>query len=302
MSTPSFSPLRALAFLLGAQVFLAVLDASSKWLAADMGIPLIAAVRHGTQVVLMLAVLGPRLRGRLWRTRRPFEQVARGLVLGAFSLTFVSSLRYLPQAEATAIIFVGPLVVMLLAGPLLGESVGRVRWVGAVAGFLGMLVVVRPGGTLAPLGIAFGVLAIACNVAFQLLTRRLAVADEAMTTLFISALSAALLSAVLLPWQDAWGGWPDALGSGQVATLLALGVLGALGQWLLLRAFFWAGASFLAPLSYLQLWWSGLTGWWFFGQVPDGLSAAGMVLIAASGIGVMGWEARAARRGRDERR
>jgi drug/metabolite transporter (DMT)-like permease len=296
LDPPPSSPLRALAFLLSAQVFLALLDAASKWLAADMGIPLIAAVRHGTQVLLMLALLGPRLRGRLWRTRRPVEQIVRGLVLGAFSLTFVSSLRYLPQAEATAIIFVGPLVVMLLAGPLLGEHVGGARWLGALAGFVGMLVVVRPGGALAPLGVTFGVLAIVCNVAFQLLTRRLAVADDALTTLFISAVSAAMLSTLLLPWQAAWGGWPAALDTGQVATLLALGGLGALGQWLLLRAYFWAGASFLAPLSYLQLAWSGLTGWFFFAQAPDAVSAFGMGLIAISGIGVMAWEARAARR------
>lgn len=284
---PNFNPLRALLLLLCAQMFFALLDASGKYLAADMGIPLIALVRHGGQVVLMLLLFGPRL--RLWRLRsaHPTLQLLRGLVLSAFTLFFFTALKYLPQAEATAITFVAPLIVMLLAGPLLGEKVSRVRWIGAALGFVGMLVVVRPGTALAMAGVLFALLTVGCNVAFQLLTRKLAAADDSTTTLFVSALIATLMSALMLPLQDTWGGWPVRLDQTQLVLMASLGVLGIIGQWCFIRAYVWSSASFIAPLVYLQLSWSTLSGWWFFGQVPDALSACGMLLIGGSGVAVM---------------
>jgi len=292
----SSDPLRALLLLLCAQVFFALLDASGKYLAADMGIPLIALIRHGGQVLLMLALLGPRLRLRLLRTAHPALQLLRGLVLSAFTLFFFTALKYLPQAEATAITFIAPLIVMLLAGPLLGEQVSRVRWIGATLGFVGMLVVVRPGTALALVGVVFALLTVACNVAFQLLTRKLAANDDSTTTLFVSALIATFVSALMLPLQDTWGGWPTRLDQTQLLLMAALGVLGIIGQWCFIRAYVWSSASFIAPLVYLQLSWSTLSGWWFFDQVPDALSGFGMLLIGGSGVAVMWVETHARRR------
>lgn len=295
---PAFRPLLAFALLMAAQLLFTLLDATGKGLSEDMGIPLIALARHGGQVVLMLLVLGPRLGRSLFRTRHPWLQLGRGLTLAGFTLFFFSALFRLPQAEATAINFIAPFVVMLLAGRVLGETVTRARWVGATAGFLGMLAIVRPGTALDPLGIVFALLTVVCNVAFQLLTRRLATADSVFTTMFLSALLGIGVSFCVLPWQGAWGGWPQDLDAMQVALLLSMGVTGGVSQWCLIRAYYWSTASFVAPLVFLQMLWATASGWCFFGQLPDAISLLGMLVIALSGAATMLVEAH----GRERRR
>ncbi|MGD9600778.1 MAG: DMT family transporter [Gammaproteobacteria bacterium] len=278
-----FDPWRACGFLLCAQLFFTLLDAGGKALADDMGIPLLALVRHAGQVLVMAVLLGPRMGRDLWQTGHWPLQVARGIVLGAFTLCFFSALRHLPQAEATAINFIAPFIVMLLAGPLLGEQVGAGAWIGATVGFAGMLLIVRPGHALEPLGVTFALLTVVCNVAFQLLTRRLASLERAVPTIFVSALVGVILSAAMLPWQDRWGGWPGALTPGEIGLLCVLGSIGAVSQWLFIRAYYWSSASFIAPLVYLQMAWAVGSGWMFFGQFPDGVTLAGMGIILAGG-------------------
>ena len=290
MSPPSvarFDPLRALALLIGAQTLFALLDATGKRLSHDMGIPLIALARHAGQAILMLLVLGPRMGAELVITRHLRLQVWRGLTMAGFTLFFFTALFRLPQAEATAINFVTPFIVMLLAGRLLGEQVGRVRWLGAGVGFLGMLLIVRPGSQLDHIGVVFALLTVVCNVGFQLLTRRLAQLDNAFTTMFISAAISVVISAVLLPLQSWWGGWPTDISATQWLMLAALGLLGAISQWCLIRAYVWSSASFIAPLLFMQLIWSTTTGYLFFEQLPDQYALLGMLVILASGVGTM---------------
>lgn len=289
MSASHFHPLRAFGFLCAAQIQFALLDAAAKSLSADMGIPLIAAVRHGGQVLLMALVLGPRLGLRLVATQRASLQLYRGLVLGGFTLFFFSALHRLPQAEATAINFIAPFLVMLLAGRWLGERVFRAQWLGALAGFAGVLVLVRPGTALDPLGVAFVLATVACNVVFQILTRKLALTDGVFATMFISALLGMLSAMALLPFQDVLGGWPQHVTGQQLGLFTALAVFGALSQWCLLRAYVESDASFIAPLLFVQLVWSTAAGWAFFDQLPDAVSFAGIVLILVSGVATMLW-------------
>ncbi len=287
---------RAFAFLMAAHVCFVLLDATGKWLARDMGIPLISFVRHFGHALLMLVVLAPTMGLALFRTTRWRDQIVRGLLLTGFTLSFFTALRLLPQAEATAINFITPFFVMLMAGPLLGEHVSWRRWAGAAGGFAGMLLIVRPGSDLAPWGVAFVLVTVACNIGFQLLTRSLAASDDSRTTIFLTSLVGTVVSAAVLPLQDVWGGWPTALRAIDWLLLASLGVLGVVSQWCLIRAYVWSSASFIAPLVFLQIVWATLSGWTFFGQLPDTMAAAGMVLIAASGIGAMISEARARRR------
>ncbi len=282
-SHPGFHPLRALALLCGAQVLFAILDATGKTLTNDMGIPLIALVRHAGQAVLMLLVLGPRMGRGLIKTAHPWLQWWRGLAISGFTLFFFTALFRLPQAEATAINFIAPFIVMLLAGYMLNETITRVRWIGAGVGFLGMLLLVRPGSALDPIGIVFVLLTIGCNVAFQLLTRRLAHVDNSFATMFISAVIGMLVSAAMLPLQDLWGGWPTSLAPRQLLMLVSLGVVGAISQWCLIRAYVWSSASFIAPLLFLQLVWSTTMGYLAFGQLPDNVSLLGIAIILFSG-------------------
>ena len=289
-----FHPLRALALLVGAQSLFALLDAIGKTLSHDMGVPLIALVRHAGQALLMVVVLGPRMGRTLFITRHVGLQVWRGLAMAGFTLFFFTALLRLPQAEATAINFIAPFIVMLLAGRVLAEKVARVRWVGAGVGFLGMLVLVRPNSHLDQTGVVFALLTVVCNVAFQLLTRRLAHLDNSFTTMFISAAISVVIALALLPMQNFWGGWPAALSSQQILMLVSLGGLGAISQWCLIRAYVWSSASFIAPLLFMQLMWSTATGYLFFGQLPDGYSLIGILVIVISGAATMFFAARSA--------
>ena len=127
---------------------------------------------------------------------------------------------------------------MLLAGPLLGERVTWHRWAGAAGGFLGMLLILRPGSGLAPFGIAMALVTVACNIGFQLLTRKLATSEASTTTVFLTALIGAAVSAAALPWQADWGGWPQALTALQWLLFGGLAVFGAASQWFLIRAYY----------------------------------------------------------------
>lgn len=287
---------RAFAFLMAAHIAFVLLDATGKSLATDMGVPLVSLIRHAGHAVLMLAVLGPTMGLALVRTGHPWLQFFRGLLLVGFTLSFFTALRELPQAEATAITFVTPFFVMLLAGPLLGESVTWRRWLGAAGGFVGMILVIRPGANLPMIGVAFALVTVACNIGFQLLTRRLAITENSMTTVFLTSLVGIAVSSALLPLQEAWGGWPTTLEARHWALFAALGLFGVVSQWCLIRAYYWSSASFVAPLVFVQIVWATLSGAAFFGQWPDAVSLAGMAFICASGIGAMLADARAARR------
>ncbi len=276
-------PLRALAYLTAAQICFVLLDATGKRLAGEIGIPLVSLVRHAGHALLMFVVLAPTLGAALWRTARPGTQLLRGIALAGFTLFFFTALGRLPQADATAINFIAPFAVMLLAGPLLGERVGWPRWAGAALGFAGMLLVVRPGANLDPIGIVFVLLTVLCNVAFQLLTRALAIRENSLATIFLSSLVGIAMSAAVLPLQDRWGGWPDSLDATQLALLASLGLTGVVSQWFWIRAYYWSSASFIAPLVFLQIFWATLAGWAFFGQLPGAWSFAGMAVIGASG-------------------
>lgn len=289
---------RAFAFLMGAHVLFVLLDATGKALAADMGVPLISLVRHAGHALLMLVALGPSMGMLLVRTAHPVLQLVRGLLLSGFTLFFFTALHHLPQAEATAINFITPFFVMLLAGPLLRETVTWRRWAGAAGGFVGMLLIVRPGAGLAAVGVAFALLTVLCNIGFQMLTRRLAVTENSMATVFLTALVGTAVSVATLPLQQVWGGWPSELTPRHWGLFASLAVTGAVSQWFLIRAYYWSSASFIAPLVFLQIVWATLSGALFFGQWPQALTAAGMIVICASGVGSMISETRAARRGR----
>ena len=280
-------PLRALAYLTAAQICFVLLDATGKRLAGEIGIPLVSLVRHAGHALLMFVFFAPTLGAALWRTKRAGTQLLRGLSLAGFTLFFFTALGRLPQADATAINFIAPFAVMLLAGPLLGERVGWPRWMGAALGFVGMLLVVRPDANLDPIGVVFVLLTVVCNVAFQLLTRSLAITENSLATIFLSSLVGVTVSASVLPLQSSWGGWPESLDAQQIALLASLGVTGIVSQWFWIRAYYWAGASLIAPLVFLQIFWATAAGWGFFGQLPSALSFAGMALIGVAGATAM---------------
>lgn len=288
---PRRALLTALAHFLGAQFLFVLVDATSKYLVRDFPVPAVVWARYFFFLLFMAAYVALARDRRLLATRRPGLQLARGAVLTLFSIFLVAALKYLPQAEATAISFVAPLLILVLAGPLLGERVGWARWTAAGAGFAGMLIIVRPGSGLATIGVAFALATLVCNASLQLTSRKLALSEHPITTVLISSLVGTVAATALLPfglpdrWPDLW----------QATLFLSFGVTGSLSHLLLMRAYRLAPVSFIAPFIYLHVVQATVAGLVFFGQFPDATTLAGIAVILASGVAIAAYEQRRGR-------
>jgi drug/metabolite transporter (DMT)-like permease len=269
----------ALLFVTGLLLF-ACMDTTTKYLSAHYEVPLIVAIRYIVNCLLMIVLLAPTHGRQLVETQRTGLVLVRAGCLAAASLLVGLALQRMPVAETTAINFIAPMLVVLIAGPLLGERVGAWGWAAAGAGFAGVLLVARPGSGLETIGIVFALGAVGANAAYQLLSRVLAGSERTIALLFYTALVGSICFGLALPWF--WEG--RAPGLGELLLFLSLGVYGGVGHFLFTAAYRHAPASMLAPMNYLQLLWAGLLGWLVFGHVPDRLSTLGMCVIAASGL------------------
>jgi drug/metabolite transporter (DMT)-like permease len=272
------SPLVGVALLVAAVGLFACMDVTTKYLATAYNVPLVVALRYIVNVALMLVLLAPREGRQLIETRRTALVLVRAGCLALASLFVGLALRRMPVAETTSIVFLAPMLVVI-AAPVLGERVSRTGWVAAILGFAGVLLIVRPGGGLAPAGIAFALAGVAATVGYLMLSRVLAASERTVTLLFYTALVGAVAFGLLLPWS--WHG-PAPTGA-QAALFVGIGAMGGLGHYLFTAAFRHAPASVLAPIGYVQLFWAGLLGWLVFGHVPDGPSILGMAVVVGCG-------------------
>ncbi len=279
---------QGIALLLAALLLFACLDATAKHLSHTYPIPFLVWARYTLHCLLMLIFLAPSMRWRLVATRKPVSQVVRGLMLVGTTGFAMASFRVMPLAETTSVVFVTPLAVSLLAGPVLGERVGPLRWTAVIAGFAGMLLIARPGSHVSATGIAFALAAAACYTVYQLQTRLLSPSEHTLTLLFYTALVGTVTMTVALPWY--WGGPLPTLADGLL--IATLGLYGGTGHYLLTRAFRLTAASTLSPFLYTQLIWATLLGWAVFGDLPDGTTALGMAVIAAGGLAIVLADAR----------
>jgi len=276
-------PLSAVLLIVCASACFTTVDVSVKQLSQRYPVPLIVWARWGMQALIVLAVVGPRMRGELLRTTRLRLHLVRSVLLIASSLCFFSALRYLPLAEATALNYTAPILVTLMAGWFLNERLTRPRWAFVVAGFVGMLLIVRPGGEmLAPAALL--VLGGATLYAlFQIITRTLA-GEHLMVLLAYPSLVGTLLLSLGIPFVHSDGWYPTS----DLAAFIGIGIVGSVGHLLFIQAFQRASASAIAPFTYTQLLWSTLAGWLVFGTFPDGWTLAGILVIAGSGV-VLTW-------------
>lgn len=297
MSSPSLidapsHPLRGIALLMAAMLLFASLDATAKHLARTFPVPMLVWARYTFHFLLMVVFLAPSMRSRLIHTRRPWMQIVRALLLVATTGAGVAALKLMPLAETTAIAFASPLIVTVLAVPLLRERVTPSRYAAVAAGFTGVLLIARPGGALSAAGIALALAAAVSYSLYQILTRHIAAFESAVTMVFYTALVGAVVMTIALPWY-----WSGPLPSpGQALLIGSLGIYGGTGHFLLTRAFRFAPASTLSPFLYVQLVWASALGLAVFGQLPDRWALAGMLVIAASGL----WIALDQRAGRAE--
>ena len=277
---PGAHPLRrALPLFVVAGFCLSSLDATAKWLVRDHALLLIVWARYAGQMLVVTPFVWHQAGPGFWRTTRPGAQLLRSSFLLAATLCFFGGLKWLPLAEGSAITFLAPIVVVLLAGPVLGERPTRARWTAAIAGFLGVLLLVRPGSAVFHPAALLLLGAAVTNGLYQLYTRKLA-AEDPRTLLFYSALVGTVALTLPLPWIADL----SALAPRDLGLLVLLGLLAGLGHWSMINAYQHAPASLLTPFTYLQMLWATMYGYIVFGQLPDGVSFVGMAVIVASGI------------------
>lgn len=285
MSYANPRPLLGIVLLVLSTWSLSSLDASGKWIMAA-GLPLLVMcwARYAIHIVLVAGVMIP-LRGiSVLKAKRPVDQILRGVIMLFATLSFFSALRYLPQAEATAINFLAPLLVLALAPMLLKEPPKLSRWLAAIVGFIGVLLIIRPSAGLHPLGVLFGLITAVLFATQFIITRRLAV-EDAITTLIWSGMVGTVFTTLLMPFilPEVWS-LLRSFDSKHWLILSATGVFGALGHLLQIQAYQQAPASVLAPFVYLQIISAAALGWLIWGQFPDALSWLGIGIVCGSGI------------------
>lgn len=255
------------------------LDASAKWMNRSIHPLETAAIRYIGSFLITLVFLNPRSHPGVHRTRHLGLQCARALCLVLATLCSFTALRYLSLTLLTSITFTSPLIVALIAGPLLGERIGPRRLVAVFVGFAGVLVVTRPfGGALHPAALLGLVNAGSCAI-YYILTRRLAAHDQPETTMFYTGLVGSIACLPLVPFVWTTPATPLAW-----VVAVALGGFGALSHWLLILAHKRAAASVLAPFFYAQLIGSAALGWLIFGEHPDRWTVVGGLIVISSGL------------------
>ena len=273
--------IKAIGLMIAAVSLFSCLDTTAKYLYSVVQLPLsqIVWMRFAGQFAAMIIVLGAVSLPRLLQTRKLGYQVLRSLLLLGATLFNFQALRFLQLDQAATIMFLVPLTVALLAGPLLGEWVGWRRLAAIFVGFLGILVVMRPGyGGFHP-AMAYSLAAMLSVSLFGLATRYLASYDRAENTLFYSMFAGIVLVGPLAFMEWTWprDGFAWLL-------MLSLGLWAGLGHYLFILAHRWAPASSIAPFIYVQLVVVSVLGFAIFGDLPDLWTLAGSAIIVASGI------------------
>jgi drug/metabolite transporter (DMT)-like permease len=268
--------------MVGAVACFACLDASAKYLNGRMDTLEVVWARYTGAFLLALMVSNPVTRPGVMSTQRPLLQVGRSTLLLVSTILNVFALRYLQLDEALSIIFSTPFLVAALSGPMLGERMGWRRWLAVGVGFVGVLIVTRPGfGGLHPAAL-LSLASAFCYAVYVISTRALARTDSNETTLFYGNVVGAAAMLPVLPFV-----WTTPQSILIVVLMVGLGLFGSLGHYLLIAAHRLAPASLLAPFIYTQLVWVILFGYLVFAHTPTAWTLAGSAIVIASGLYVL---------------
>ena len=263
--------------MMGMVLLFAMLETIAKSLSQTYPVPLIVWFRYVTHFFLMLLLLGPRYGSRLIRTNNPKAQIIRALLLMGSTLLYFTALSGLPLATAKSISFISPLLVTIFALWFLKEHVSLGRWIAVVVGLLGVLLVISPSGKF---NWYFGLplMAAVCYSLYQIMTRRFSATEHPVTTLFYTGFVGSIVISLIVPifWV-----------APQIRDLplfLFLGFAGAFGHFMLIKAMELEDASFLSPLTYVQLVWVTLLGYFTFDHLPTNVGFVGMAIIVGAGL------------------
>jgi len=269
---------KAIFYNLLAWVILPVMDGLAKYLSVDLPVLQIVWARYFFTVVITLSFIIIFFRKQLVWTSKPKLQLFRGLILLCANMLFFYAISIISLTKALTLAFVAPLIVTALSPFILGEIVGYRRWLAVIIGFIGSLIVIRPGliefnlATLAALGTGFfyGI--------YFIITRKLHTADSPLLTLLITGVVGAIILSAYMPFS-----WIEP-NPNQWLFMFCIGLCASVGHFFLILSLKYADASKLAPFSYFEIFTNVIIGYYFFSDFPDIWTWVGLLIIINSGI------------------
>ena len=270
--------MKAITFNLLAWVMLPIMDGFAKYLSADLPVLQITWARYFFTVAFTLPIMFFFFRENLVWTDKPKLQILRGLILLTANICFFYAISVISLAKALTLAFVAPLIVTAFSPIFLGERVGYRRWSAVIIGFIGSLVVIRPGfveinlASLAALGtgIMYGF--------YLIITRKLSTSDSPLLTLLLTGVVGAIIISIIMPFvwvKPTFNQW---------SMMAAIGIFASIGHLFIILSLKYADASKLAPFSYFEIVTNIIIGYYFFGDFPDNWTFLGLFIIVFSGI------------------
>lgn len=279
-------PLYGILLILTSCLLFSSQDGISKYLTLFYSPILVVWMRFVIQVCLTAAVFMPRMGVSILHTKQLKLQLARGVCMVLASVSFVVGLLYVPIGEATAVVFLSPMLLTWFAGKILKEKIKLGQWVAVGSGLIGVMVIVRPGSSLFTPAILLPLTGAFSMAMFQLLTRRLLTTDHIVSTNFITGVFCTTIMSLLV-----WHFWKTPTLYDFLLMLIG-GSIATIGHLLLTYSYRHGSVVMLAPFSYVQIIFSSLVAFLFFGHIPDDLTMVGMGIIILSGAGLVWWQRR----------
>ncbi len=272
-------PIKGIFYMTIAVALIAVQEALAKYLGESLPMLQVIGARYFGHLFLMIIIFMPKHGLRPFRAKRPLMQISRSILLLIDTALFFFSLKFISLMEATAIFFCVPILVVIFSIPILKEQVGWRSIIAILIGFIGMIIIIRPGSNI----IAFGALltfgAAICAALFNITTRKLTNEDPLAVTMIYTAFVGAVILSIITPfvWQNPviWQEW---------LALAVIGLFGGAAHSAMIAAHSFAAASSIVPFMYSQIFWAIGLGYLFFGALPDQYSLLGAVIVIISGI------------------
>ncbi len=270
--------MKAITFNLLAWVMLPIMDGFAKYLSTDLPVLQITWARYFFTVAFTLPIMFLFFRQKLVWTDKPKLQLIRGLILLCANISFFYAISIISLAKALTLAFIAPLIVTAFSPIFLGERVGFRRWSAVILGFIGSLVVIRPGfveinlASIAALwtGIMYGF--------YLIITRKLSTSDNPLLTLLLTGIVGAIIVSTVMPFvwvKPTFNQW---------SMMAAIGIFACIGHLFIILSLKYADASKLAPFSYFEIITNIIIGYYIFGDFPDNWTFLGLFIIVLSGI------------------
>ena len=270
--------MKAIIFSLLGWMFLPVMDGFAKYLSDDLPILQITWARYFFTVAFVFPIMLFFYKKQLVWSDKPKLQIFRGLILLSANICFFYAISVISLAKALTLAFIAPLIVTAFSPILLGEKVGFRRWTAVAVGFIGSLIVIRPGFLEFNLA-SMAALATGFFYGFYLIiTRKLSTSDNPLLTLLITGMVGALLVSLIIPFY-----WVKPT-LNQWSLMAGIGVFACIGHLFLILSLKYADASKLAPLGYTEIIPNVIIGYYFFNEFPDNWTYLGLFIIVLSGL------------------